>query len=301
MFEFISSLFSRFFRAQNQHSSETPADSHPISECEEQHISKPVNQYMVDSLIQHFRQNAPLVDTQDASSDPRDDFAKFGGVDAELLTIDLMEGHDFEYWCATVLKDMDFDDVEVTPGSGDQGVDILAEKDFIKYAIQCKRYTADLGNTPVQEVHAGKAIYHCHVGVVITNRYFTRSAVELADATGVLLWDRDWIKRYLNQKFINDGALSIKHSKVPSVPVHDNSFETDDMLPAAISCVLETGTASISTLQRHLQLGYARAARLVDMMEDIGVVGPFRGSKPREIYLTKDEWYIVQNTISLPN
>lgn len=74
---------------------------------------------------------------------------------------------------------------------------MLAEKDGIRYAVQCKRYTADLGNTPIQEVHAGKDYYHCHVGVVLTNRYFTASAKALATQTGTLLWDRDWIKRRL--------------------------------------------------------------------------------------------------------
>ena len=108
-----------------------------------------------------------------------------------------MEGHDFETWTAEVLREMGFRRVQVTQASGDQGVDVLGEKDGIRYAVQCKRYTVDLGNTPVQEVHAGKDYYHCHVGVVLTNRYFTASAKALAAQTGTLLWDRDWIKRRL--------------------------------------------------------------------------------------------------------
>ena len=78
----------------------------------------------------------------------------------------------------------------MTKGSGAQGVDILAIKDSIKYAIQCKNYASHLGNTPVQEVNAGKLYYKCHVGVVMTNSTFTQGAKELAAATGVLLWDR---------------------------------------------------------------------------------------------------------------
>ena len=111
---------------------------------------------------------------------------------------DSMEGHEFEYWCASLLKQNGFEGVKVTQGSGDQGVDIIAEKDDIKYAIQCKCYSSDLGNTPVQEVCAGKAFYHCQIGVVMTNRYFTQSAQELAQATGTLLWDRDRIMKMLN-------------------------------------------------------------------------------------------------------
>ena len=111
--------------------------------------------------------------------------------------IDEMEGHEFEFWCAELLRDSGFQQVEVTKGSHDQGVDILAKKDDIKYAIQCKCYASPLGNTPVQEVFTGKVIYHCHVGVVMTNSYFTEGARKAADATGVLLWDRDRLEKMM--------------------------------------------------------------------------------------------------------
>ena len=64
----------------------------------------------------------------------------------------------------------------------------------------------------------------------------------------------------------------------------------DELLPAAVDVILETGQASVSMLQRRLKLGYARAARIVDEMEEKGIVGPFQGSKPREILVTKEEW-----------
>ena len=66
--------------------------------------------------------------------------------------------------------------------------------------------------------------------------------------------------------------------------------EKDDMLSAAIECVIEAGQASTSYLQRRLKLGYARAARLVDEMEEMGVVGPFEGSKPRQVLMTRQQW-----------
>ena len=124
-------------------------------------------------------------------------FMEFGGVDAELLSVDLMEGHEFERWCADLLKKSGFSNVSVTPGSGDQGVDVLAEKDGIRYAIQCKCYSSDLGNTPVQEVNTGKVFYRCQIGVVMTNRYFTNGAKEAASATGTLLWDRDKLRQMI--------------------------------------------------------------------------------------------------------
>ena len=68
----------------------------------------------------------------------------------------------------------------------------------------------------------------------------------------------------------------------------------DKLLPAAIDVVLEVGQASVSTLQRRLKLGYGRAARLVDQMEEKGVVGPFEGSKPRVILITKEQWQEMQ-------
>lgn len=112
-------------------------------------------------------------------------------LEDEIYKMDHMEGHAFETWCADLLKKYNFENVEVTPGSNDQGVDIVALKDGIKYAIQCKCYSSDLGNGPIQEVNTGKAIYHCHVGVVMTNRHFTQGAIDASIATGTLLWDRD--------------------------------------------------------------------------------------------------------------
>ena len=113
--------------------------------------------------------------------------------------IDAMEGHEFEHFIATLLRKLGYEKVEVTPGSGDQGVDVLAEKEGVRYAVQCKCYSSDLGNTPVQEVNTGKMVYHCHVGVVVTNRYFTQSAREAAKATGVLLWDRSKLEKLIVQ------------------------------------------------------------------------------------------------------
>ena len=64
----------------------------------------------------------------------------------------------------------------------------------------------------------------------------------------------------------------------------------DEMLPAAIEVVVEAGIASTSLLQRRLKLGYARAARIVDEMEQRGIVGPFEGSKPRQVLISKERW-----------
>ena len=107
----------------------------------------------------------------------------------EQVNIAAMDGQQFEIFCAQLLQDNGWINVIHTPNSGDQGVDIIAEKDGIKYAIQCKHYSQPVGNTAVQEVTAGKQFYHCHVAVVLTNSIFTKSATDLAKANNVLLWD----------------------------------------------------------------------------------------------------------------
>lgn len=64
----------------------------------------------------------------------------------------------------------------------------------------------------------------------------------------------------------------------------------DEMLPQAIECVIEMGQASTSLLQRKLKLGYARAARIIDQLEERGIVGEFEGSKPRQVLITREQW-----------
>ena len=87
---------------------------------------------------------------------------------------DYMTGEDFEVYVAMILQQIGFVNVQLTKGSGDQGVDIIAEKDGVKYAFQCKRYDKPVGSKAVQEVFAGKFFYHCHAAVVVTNNYFTQ-------------------------------------------------------------------------------------------------------------------------------
>ena len=70
--------------------------------------------------------------------------------------------------------------------------------------------------------------------------------------------------------------------------------EYDELLPQAVDVIFDTKQASVSMLQRRLKLGYSRAARIVDQIEELGVIGPFEGSKPRQILITKDQWLEMQ-------
>lgn len=113
---------------------------------------------------------------------------------------DTLEGHEFEYYCADLLRESGFIEVEVTKGSGDYGADILAEKDGVTYAIQCKCYTAPIGVKAIQEAHAGRDYYDRMVGAVLTNQYFTTPAVEAAKKLKILLWDRDYLESMLEEE-----------------------------------------------------------------------------------------------------
>ncbi len=86
-----------------------------------------------------------------------------------------------------------------------------------------------------------------------------------------------------------------KNTAAAETEPNDCELAGDEMLPAAVDVILETGQASVSMLQRRLKLGYARAARIVDEMAERGIVGPFQGSKPRAILITKDQWEAMKS------
>ncbi len=115
-------------------------------------------------------------------------------------SMDEMEGYEFEYFCADILVQNDFHGVEVTRASGDYGVDILAEKDGISYAVQCKCHNAPVGIKAVQEIYAGRDYYDCMVGVVMTNQHFTKAAMEVAGKLKILLWDREYLEEMMEEE-----------------------------------------------------------------------------------------------------
>lgn len=95
-------------------------------------------------------------------------------------------GHAFEIWVAENLKKLDWS-AKVTTGSGDQGVDIIANFKGVSVGIQCKRFKKAVGNKAVQEISAGVRHYGLDYSVVISTGGFTKSAKELATSTSVLL------------------------------------------------------------------------------------------------------------------
>lgn len=101
-----------------------------------------------------------------------------------------MNGHEYEKVVAQYLINHGYKKVTVTRGSGDFGVDVVAQKGNKKYAVQCKYYSNPVSLNAVQEVFAGKAYYGCDVAMVVTNNTFTQAARELATLNGVILIDK---------------------------------------------------------------------------------------------------------------
>ncbi|WP_367307479.1 FtsK/SpoIIIE family DNA translocase [Alicyclobacillus acidocaldarius] len=73
-------------------------------------------------------------------------------------------------------------------------------------------------------------------------------------------------------------------------PEDEDGPELDSLFMDAVDLVVEMGQASVSLLQRRFRIGYSRAARIIDQMEQSGIVGPYEGSKPREVLITKEQW-----------
>lgn len=253
----------------------------------------------------------------------------------DLHAIDAMSGLEFEEYTGKLLRKLGYTDVTVTKASGDQGVDVLATKNGLRYAIQCKNYQHSLDNTSVQEAYAGMKFYGCDRAAVITNSTFTSGAKELANAIGVELWDRQALSsmiikakrknlsaiatvRQVNIDSKNREYEPLPHASVasssdpgktvPHIPDYRSDGTPagdhyhDPMLTAAVDVAFEAGQVSVSILQRSLKLGYARCARLIDEMEALGIVGPFNGSIPRKILISKEKWKQMREFIgdSLP-
>ena len=150
---------------------------------------------------------------------------------------DDMEGAEFESYCAELLEAKGFENVETTPASHDYGIDIIADRDGISYAIQCKCYSDNIGIRAIQEAYAGKDYYDSMVAVVMTNQYFTKSAVEFAKKLNVILWDGDQVMKFIHEVAIPEkknmmeflGNIVHKSSK-DRKENRDNTVEEDSDL-----------------------------------------------------------------------
>ncbi|UWQ58763.1 restriction endonuclease [Leisingera caerulea] len=125
------------------------------------------------------------------------------GFDSGNLPFD---GHSFEKWVAEALIGFGWE-AEVTAGSGDQGIDVIAIKNGKKIGLQCKLYSSAVGNKAVQEAHSGKVYYDAHEAGVLSNASYTASAKDLAEVTGVKLLSHHDIP-HLYEKMFGAPAVS---------------------------------------------------------------------------------------------
>lgn len=297
-----------------------------------------------------------------------------------------MTGHDYEYVVADYLRSRGYHSVKVTKGSGDFGVDVIATKNGIKYAVQCKLYSSPVGVSAVQEVVAGKAYYGCKGAMVVTNSTFTAAAHKLADMNDVKLLDGVkasstrlhpgtkkillymlwlvavggilseilepldpsgtlsavlliplltapfWIKpvfrlikKHISQSNGNAEPVQPMYEDLPvSFPAQPPTYhyptptptsrysieeledaakvvaddicasmgdyaEDPGILASIIALVVHERSCTVSLIQRRLKLGYTKAALLVDILEEHGIVGPFMGSTPRTVLMTDSD------------
>ena len=170
-----------------------------------------------------------------------------------------MDGFKFESFVAGLLKMNHFTDVQVTKKSGDYGIDIIAYLNDEKYAIQCKYYSGKVGNDSVQQAYSGKAIYGADKAVVVTNSFFTESAIISAKTTSVILWDRKGLdklktaasrnrpfyKRYFILKFL---CLSLMAAFLPMSLTWIQSQEKYLFFILCITLLVSTALACASCI-----------------------------------------------------
>jgi type II restriction endonuclease family protein len=121
-------------------------------------------------------------------------------ADDEVIDIDEMDGATFEHFCADLLRVNGWTDVQITPASGDHGIDITAEKDDIKWGFQCKRWNGTkVDAVAIGQTYKGKALYECDMVAVITTSTLTAQAEGEAKQLGIKVWGRGKIRQLMSK------------------------------------------------------------------------------------------------------
>ncbi|NNU78151.1 restriction endonuclease [Clostridium estertheticum] len=111
-----------------------------------------------------------------------------------------MTGIEFEIFIEKLFQCLGYTTV-ITKASGDQGVDLIIVKNNYKIGVQAKCYSNKVSNSAIQEVVAGRKYYKCDKVMVVTNNFFTKSAVELAKVNDVTLWNRETLNKKIKEIF----------------------------------------------------------------------------------------------------
>ena len=148
-------------------------------------------------IINEFKRQKAIKEKQNILNGHIDEDLK---IDNDLLDYtNITNGYDFENFVANIYKLLGYNIECITSKSGDQGADIIIEKNNIKYAIQVKYYNNPVGNKAIQEVVASKKFYNTDKTMVVTNSTFTPQAIVLANANDVLLIDGNKLDELINQ------------------------------------------------------------------------------------------------------
>jgi HJR/Mrr/RecB family endonuclease len=134
-------------------------------------------------------------------------------LDYTMDDIDKMSGNDFEIFVSALLQKLGYINTYITPATGDNGVDIITNKNERKIAVQCKRLSTKVSNSAIQEVFSGKHFYKCDDAMVVTNSYFTENAFEAARKLKVQLIHRKNLLEMLMS--INADRLKVQNIVVP--------------------------------------------------------------------------------------
>lgn len=224
-------------------------------------------------------------------------------IKAELKYMDNIPGLEFEHFCKDILDKNGFY-ATVTKSTGDSGGDIIATKDNVTYVIQCKKYSDKVGNKAIQEVYTAQGIYKTQRAIVMTNNFFTEQAINEAKILGVELWDRNVVTNLIqiayefdikNIDYIPKNSELSGYSDIDLYNMDD--LEPDPFLEEVIQLVIETGQASTSFIQRRFKVGYARAGKIIDQLEERGVITGYQGSKPRQVLMTMEQFMELKNSM----
>ena len=172
--------------------------------------------------------------------------------------IDNMDGLSFEYYVATLLEHEGFTRVEVTKGSGDFGVDVVASKGSYRYAIQVKRSSGIVSRRAVSDAVAGKNHYSCNAAMVVTNGYLSKQSKQFASSVGCEIIDRDKITEWIT-RFQASGP---GHSTIGRVAGLKNPLQQDSASELSLSSQhredwnpIEVPSEVLTSI-KHLAAGY---------------------------------------------
>jgi restriction system protein len=227
-----------------------------------------------------------------------------------------MDPVDFEQMVADALADLGWE-TRLTKGSGDQGIDVIAEMREKRVVIQCKRYASAIGNSAVQEAYAGKSFENADYAVVVSNAKFTPGARQLAETTRVILLHHDELAQLEGRIFgattMAQSARANGHNTSPYNTFAEPSQVSIDTTPIAYVQAVADGLNSLGWQARFTETGEDHHADVIAemrgkrvMVQCTGFVSPIGIVAVQDLFEAKtiegaDYAAIVSNAEFTPN